>query len=105
MQEYSRKATIAESRLEEIHKRSVHHDDHLRVIDAWLGQVSLIIYMICLTTWADMPIRCSTKWSFLLTPKYQQLQAHQVSSFASACVTKLTRLIIDPPYLSSVAFK
>ncbi|KAL2213711.1 hypothetical protein CC79DRAFT_75646 [Sarocladium strictum] len=39
MQEYSRKATIAESRLEEIHKRSVHHDDHLRVIDAWLGQV------------------------------------------------------------------
>jgi E3 ubiquitin-protein ligase BRE1 len=39
MQEYSRKATIAESRLEEIHKRSVHHDDHLRVVDAWLGQV------------------------------------------------------------------
>ncbi|KAK0389523.1 hypothetical protein NLU13_3098 [Sarocladium strictum] len=39
MQEYSRKATIAESRLEEIHKRSVYHDDHLRVIDAWLAQV------------------------------------------------------------------
>ncbi|KAL6869454.1 E3 ubiquitin-protein ligase bre1 [Amphichorda felina] len=35
MQEYSRRATTAESRLEELHKRSVHHDDHLRFIDAW----------------------------------------------------------------------
>lgn len=39
MQEYSRRATTAESRLEEIHKRSVHHDDHLRVVDAWWNQV------------------------------------------------------------------
>ncbi|KAM5351478.1 hypothetical protein ACJ41O_004201 [Fusarium nematophilum] len=35
MQEYSRKAATYESRLEELHKRSVHHDDHLRIIDAW----------------------------------------------------------------------
>ena len=39
MQEYSRRAATAESRLEEIHKRSVHHDDHLRVVDAWWNQV------------------------------------------------------------------
>lgn len=39
MQEYSRKAATAESRLEELHKRSVHHDDHLRIIDAWWRQV------------------------------------------------------------------
>lgn len=39
MQEYSRKASTAESRLEELHKRSVHHDDHLRIIDAWWRQV------------------------------------------------------------------
>ncbi|KYK57770.1 RING-12 protein [Drechmeria coniospora] len=38
MQEYSRKAATAESRLEELHKRCVHHDDHLRVIDAWWRQ-------------------------------------------------------------------
>ncbi|KAM6477907.1 BRE1-domain-containing protein [Trichoderma sp. SZMC 28011] len=38
MQEYSRKASTAESRLEELHKRSVHHDDHLRIIDAWWRQ-------------------------------------------------------------------
>lgn len=40
MQEYSRKAATAESRLEELHKRSVYHDDHLRIIDAWWRQVS-----------------------------------------------------------------
>ncbi|KFH48159.1 E3 ubiquitin-protein ligase-like protein [Hapsidospora chrysogenum ATCC 11550] len=39
MQEYSRRATTAESRLEELHKRSVHHDDHLRIIDAWWLQI------------------------------------------------------------------
>ncbi|KAL7798446.1 BRE1 domain-containing protein [Trichoderma ceciliae] len=39
MQEYSRKASTAESRLEELHKRSVHHDDHLRIIDAWWRQL------------------------------------------------------------------
>lgn len=39
MQEYSRKAVTAESRLEELHKRSVHHDDHLRIVDAWWRQV------------------------------------------------------------------
>lgn len=39
MQEYSRKALTAESRLEELHKRSVHHDDHLRIVDAWWRQV------------------------------------------------------------------
>ena len=41
MQEYSRRATTAESRLEELHKRSVYHDDHLRIMDAWWLQVSL----------------------------------------------------------------
>jgi E3 ubiquitin-protein ligase BRE1 len=40
MQEYNRRAMTAESRLEELHKRSVHHDDHLRIIDAWWLQVS-----------------------------------------------------------------
>lgn len=43
MQEYSRRATTAESRLEELHKRSVHHDDHLRFIDAWWLQVSHLL--------------------------------------------------------------
>ncbi|EQK99728.1 RING-12 protein [Ophiocordyceps sinensis CO18] len=39
MQEYSRKAATAESRLEELHKRCVHHDDHLRFIDIWWRQL------------------------------------------------------------------
>lgn len=43
MQEYSRKAATAESRLEELHKRCVHHDDHLRIIDGWWRQVSIAL--------------------------------------------------------------
>ncbi|RDA92806.1 hypothetical protein CP533_0809 [Ophiocordyceps camponoti-saundersi (nom. inval.)] len=39
MLEYSRKATTTESRLEELHKRCVHHDDHLRIIDGWWRQL------------------------------------------------------------------
>ena len=39
MQEYSRKAATAETRLEELNKRSIYHDDHLRVVDAWWRQV------------------------------------------------------------------
>ncbi|OAQ99410.1 hypothetical protein LLEC1_04529 [Akanthomyces lecanii] len=39
MLEYSRRATTAESRLEEVHKRAVHHDDHIRIIDAWWQQI------------------------------------------------------------------
>ncbi|KAH0494107.1 hypothetical protein TgHK011_000740 [Trichoderma gracile] len=39
MQEYSRKAATAEARLEELHKRSVHHDDHIRIVDAWWRQM------------------------------------------------------------------
>ena len=39
MQEYSRKASTAESRLEELHARSIYHDDHLRAVDAWWRQV------------------------------------------------------------------
>ncbi|KAF4581893.1 RING-12 protein [Ophiocordyceps camponoti-floridani] len=39
MLEYSRKAATTESRLEELHKRCVHHDDHLRIIDGWWRQL------------------------------------------------------------------
>ena len=39
MQEYKREKNILESRLEDIEKRSVYHDDHIRITDAWLLQV------------------------------------------------------------------
>ena len=43
MQEYKRERNTLESRLNELTKTSAYHDDHLRVIDAWFRQVSLLI--------------------------------------------------------------
>lgn len=40
MMEYKRERNILESRVEELDKKSVYHDDHLRVVDAWWTQVS-----------------------------------------------------------------
>lgn len=39
MLEYKREKTTLEARLEELDKRSTHHDDHIRVVDAWWIQV------------------------------------------------------------------
>ncbi|KAI1501047.1 E3 ubiquitin-protein ligase BRE1 [Biscogniauxia marginata] len=39
MLEYKREKSTLETRLEELVKRSTHHDDHLRVIDAWWLQL------------------------------------------------------------------
>lgn len=45
MQEYSRKAATAESRLEAAEKKAVYHDDHLRIVDVWWRQVSTFEYL------------------------------------------------------------
>ncbi|CAG9937755.1 unnamed protein product [Clonostachys rosea f. rosea IK726] len=55
MQEYSRRASTAESRLEELHKRSVHHDDHLRIIDAWWLQVLEELQLLAESTISSNP--------------------------------------------------
>lgn len=39
MQEYKRERNALEDRVNEMVKRGAYHDDHLRVIDAWLRQV------------------------------------------------------------------
>ena len=47
MQEYKRSCSAMETRLEELQRRSVRHDDHLRVVDAWwiqlLQELTLIV--------------------------------------------------------------
>ena len=40
MMEYKRERNILENRVEELDKKSVYHDDHLRIVDAWWTQVS-----------------------------------------------------------------
>lgn len=39
MNEYKREAATYSARLEELHKRSLYHDDHLRIVDAWWRQL------------------------------------------------------------------
>lgn len=39
MLEYKREKAQLESHLKEVQKRSVDHDDHIRVIDQWFSQV------------------------------------------------------------------
>lgn len=40
MNEYKRENATLEARIEEIQKRSTYHDDHIRIADAWVLQVS-----------------------------------------------------------------
>jgi len=41
MLEYKRDKATLETRLAELSKKAAHHDDHLRIVDAWWLQVSL----------------------------------------------------------------
>lgn len=41
MQEYKRERATLETRINELTKRALYHDDHLRIIDAWFSQVGL----------------------------------------------------------------
>lgn len=42
MREFKREKATVESQLSELEGRSRHHDDHLRTIDAWFDQVSIL---------------------------------------------------------------
>lgn len=47
MQEYKREKATLESNLNDLKKRSAHHDDHLRIVHAWFSQVSLLDVVCC----------------------------------------------------------
>ena len=42
MQEYKREKATLETKLKELSKSAAFHNDHLRVIDAWFKQVSVV---------------------------------------------------------------
>lgn len=42
MREYKREKETLESQLRDVQRRSIDHDDHLRIIDAWWTQVCSI---------------------------------------------------------------
>ncbi|OAA78016.1 ubiquitin ligase protein BRE1 [Akanthomyces lecanii RCEF 1005] len=74
MQEYSRRAATAESRLEEVHKRAVHHDDHIRIIDAWWQQ---ILDEVELLADASIPTKKLDGPPFLSSVSFKDLQHFQ----------------------------
>ncbi|TQV99603.1 hypothetical protein V2A60_005069 [Cordyceps javanica] len=74
MQEYSRRAATAESRLEEVHKRAIHHDDHIRIIDAWWQQV---LDEIELLAEASLPTKKLDGPPFLSSVSFKDLQHFQ----------------------------
>ena len=41
MQEYKRERNTLEAQLNELTKKATFHDEHIRTIDAWFGQVCL----------------------------------------------------------------
>lgn len=87
MQEYSRKASTAESRLEELHKRSAFHDDHIRVVDAWWRQVLEEIELLVDSTFtAD----AASSGEF---------------GAGSQAANHNADLLPGPPYLGGVSFK
>lgn len=115
MQEYSRRASTAESRLEELHKRSVHHDDHLRIIDAWWLQVCCSRFLRHVPyANLDRFLRSCNSWP---SPPYRRTQLHQVfllhnsikgreaPGLPTSDQSRLTRDTLDGRYLTGVTFK
>ncbi|KAG6065760.1 E3 ubiquitin-protein ligase bre1 [Claviceps aff. humidiphila group G2b] len=77
MQEYSRKAATAESRLEELHKRCVHHDDHLRIIDAWWRQLLEEMELLAESQISDDPVASDPPYLSGITFKdLNEFQSH-----------------------------
>ncbi|UPK89809.1 hypothetical protein LCI18_000744 [Fusarium solani-melongenae] len=104
MQEYSRKAATYESRLEELHKRSVHHDDHLRIIDAWWRQVLEEIELLAdsdttSSTPSEPPYLCGVSFKDLHDfQKHLQDKGKSIKSKAESLLAHLaaSRGSIDP---------
>lgn len=47
MRVYKREISDLQSRLDELAKQSTYHDDHLRIVDAWFGQLLEEISIVC----------------------------------------------------------
>ncbi|KAJ5092348.1 E3 ubiquitin-protein ligase bre1 [Penicillium alfredii] len=59
MQEYKREKTSLESRLNQMSKAATHHNDHLRIIDAWFNQSD---YVHRLTLWTEPSFKSSLQF-------------------------------------------
>ena len=49
MQDYKRRASIAQEQLDHLIQKVAYHDDHLRIVDLWWDQVCEGLARACLT--------------------------------------------------------
>lgn len=68
MTEYKREKALLESELKDVRKRSVDHDDHLRVVDAWWSQ---LLDEVTLLTKNSAPSALNVDGS-LFAPEYKE---------------------------------
>ncbi|KAK4204370.1 BRE1 E3 ubiquitin ligase-domain-containing protein [Triangularia verruculosa] len=77
MQEYKREKASLESRVQELEKNSTDHDDHIRVVDAWLHQLLQEIELLVDGTVSsrspsDSPFPSSTALGFKDSKEFQR---------------------------------
>jgi E3 ubiquitin-protein ligase BRE1 len=87
MQEYSRKAATAEARLEELHKRSVHHDDHIRIVDAWWRQVCTFATMLFAASICSRHVKHAASNQFAIA----DVRRTRITSGISSIYNRVTR--------------
>ncbi|CEJ89341.1 Putative RING-12 protein [[Torrubiella] hemipterigena] len=95
MQEYSRKAATAESRLEAAEKKAIHHDDHLRIIDAWWRQVLEELQLLAdgkISASSDIASNYLSGTSFKDLPEFQTHLENKGKSIISEAETLLSKL-------------
>ena len=97
MQEYKREKNALESRLNEMTKNTIHHDEHLMVIDSWFSD--LIDEVKLMVGDSDHHASHPTFPSALLSPDSSTFKAH-LKTRSSDISSTLARLFSRAPTLS-----
>ncbi|KAF4621535.1 hypothetical protein G7Y89_g14537 [Cudoniella acicularis] len=103
MLEYKREKTTLESQLRDVQKRSVDHDDHLRVVNAWwtqlLDEVKLLVEDRIPST-DDIDASFPTSLQFKGSEEFQShlaSRAKEIKSKIQAIFTNLASIRTKPP--------
>ncbi|KAK4668486.1 LOW QUALITY PROTEIN: E3 ubiquitin-protein ligase bre1 [Podospora pseudoanserina] len=99
MQEYKREKASLESRVQELEKNHTDHDDHIRVVDAWLhqsyssmAQYHLALRQYPLLTLLDSPFPSSTALGFKDSKEFQRHLGDKGKAFKSKAESIFQRL-------------
>ncbi|KAK4650475.1 LOW QUALITY PROTEIN: E3 ubiquitin-protein ligase bre1 [Podospora pseudocomata] len=97
MQEYKREKASLESRVQELEKNHTDHDDHIRVVDAWLHQLLQEIELLVDGTVSsrspsDSPFPSSTALGFKDSKEFQRHLGDKGKAFKSKAESIFQRL-------------